>query len=477
LNVALVNPTSKEGESVIRTGRCQIKCLPGIGIYPPIDLAHIAAYLRNDLRISVFIYDAAVTGSYSQLLNEMSEYNPEIIIMNCTTPTLYNDLELSIDLKQSLPQTHIIVFGLHASVNPSDIFIFDSRRTGVDYILLNEFEVTALELCQKILNDEPLENIPGVAYIDSADVVHRNLREAIKTLDELGLPARDLIDNNFYRLQYNNEPYTIIQTSRGCFNSCTYCTATIGNNKKVVYRSVPSIIAEIKEIKEQYHLNNVMFLSDTFTASKKWVIELCNEIIKKNIKIKWMANSRVDTIDFETALLMKKAGCWIVSLGIESANNDILKNVKKNTTEEQITTAIKIFKKAKIKMIGYFMFGLPGETKQTIKNTIKFARKSDVDFGYFYIATPYPGTEFYNLVVENGWLKSKEWNRYFNGDSDVIDYPDLTVDELKKAVRSAYFNFYFNVKRIFKRIIEIRSFYLVRKYVEISIAIIKKIFK
>lgn len=477
MKVALINPISREGESVIRTNRCQIKCLPGIGVYPPIDLALIATSLRKDSRISVLIYDGAVLGDYYLLVNKITEYNPKVIIMNCTTPTLYDDLKLSYDLKQLLPHTYIAFFGLHASANPLDIFIIDNKRSCVDFVILNEIEISSLEVCQKILDNDEVEKTPGLAYIDSFNIVHKKYRKSIKSLDELGIPSRDLLDNNFYRLQYNNEPYTIIQTSRGCLNNCIYCTATIGNNKAIVYRSVTSVIEEIKSIKEQYHIDNIMFLSDTFTASPQWIVDLCKELLINNIRIKWVANSRVDTIDYETASLMKKAGCWLVSLGIESANNEILKKSKKNTTVEEITQAIDIFKKSKIKIIGYFMFGLPGENKKTIKKTIKFASRSDIDIGYFYIATPYPGTEFYDLSVKNGWLKTKEWNRFFCGESDVISYPELTASELKRSVKIAYFNFYFNIKRIFRHVIGIRSFYLCKKYFDISIAITKKIFK
>ena len=403
----------------------------------------------------------------------VSGLRPDIIIMNCTTPTLYDDLSAALDLKHELPKSRILFFGLHATVRPEDVFFNDGQRTAVDFILNKEFELTARDVCQHILENADLAKVPGLSYVNTDGEIITNIRDSIDNLDFLGFPSRDLLENEKYLLQYNGEPYTIIQISRGCSNSCIYCTATIGS-KRVITRSVTSIIDEIMEVKDKYRISNFMFLSDTFTASKTWVMDLCNKIIEQDLNIKWMANSRVDKIDEETATLMRRAGCWIVSLGIESANNNILKIAKKNTTVDQIDKSIKIFKKAGIQIIGYFMFGLPAETKESINRTISFARKSKIDYCYFYIATPYPGTEFFRLAVDNQWLTSKTWNRFFNGDADVIEYPNLTSKELKKSVRRAYFSFYSYPKRIINYLFHIRSAYLLRQYAAISIQLIKK---
>lgn len=475
MKVLLINPISKRGELVIRTGRCQIKCLPGIGVYPPIDLAYIATSLKKDCRIQVEIYDGAISGIYSSILGKVNDYNPDVVIMNCTTPTLRDDQMLAEDIKVIKPNVIIAVFGLHASVRPEDIFMYCDQRSCINYILQNEFETTAYEMCQAFMAQRKIEGVDGITFCNNDGSIHKSIRKEISNLDSLCFPDRKLLVNKYYKLQYNNEPYTIIQISRGCANSCIYCTATVSDNKKILYRSVNSVIEEICCIINEYGIRNVMFLSDTFTASKKWVTDLCRKIIDNRIKFKWMANSRVDKIDLETAQLMKRAGCWIVSLGIESANDSILMNSRKNTTVTQIQQALWVFKKAKIKTIGYFMFGLPGENMTTINRTIRFARKSSVDYGYFYIATPYPGTEFYNLSIANNWLKSKNWSKYFNGDADVIEYPDLSASDMKSAVKKAYFCFYCNPKRIFKNLVEIRSIYLFKKYIEIAFLIMKRI--
>lgn len=475
MKVLLINPISSRNEITIRTGRCQAKCLPGIGVYPPIDLAYIATSLKKDCRIQVEIYDGAVSGIYFDVLNRVTEYSPDVVIMNCTTPTLKDDIALAEDIKAIKPDTVIAIFGSHASVRPKDIFMNKGQRSYVDYILQNEFEITAYEMCKALLEKAKMDEVEGITYCDYNGLIHKSLRKETTNLDVLGLPARELLDNNFYKLQYNNETYTIIQTSRGCSNSCIYCTATLLPNKMLAYRSTDSIIEEIKVVINEYGIENVMFSSDTFTASRQWVIELCQKIIDSDIKIKWMANSRVDKLDLEMAQLMKKAGCWIVSLGIESANDSILKNAKKNITVEQVEQALWVLRKAQIKTIGYFMFGLPGENITTINKTIRFASQSSVDYSFFYIATPFPDTELYKLSIANHWLKSKDWSRYFSGDADVLEYPDLSSSDMKNAVKRAYFYFYFNPKRIFNWLIEIRSLFLLKRYMEIAISIIKKI--
>lgn len=475
LKVAMVNPTIKSNIAVIRTGRCQARCLPGIGLWPPIGLAQLATAVRSVEEVDdVWIYDAEISGDFDTMIQSVTEYSPDVLFINCTTPTIYDDFELAREMKIKIPYVLIAFYGTHATALSEEI-INKNKDIFVDCILIGEPEITAAEVCKSYARKGKagLKQVDGLAFILYGEVYYTNPRIQLDDLDSLGFPARELLQNSKYRLAYNGMPFTIIQPSRGCPNRCSFCTSSIFT-QKISFRSVSSVLDEIEEVVQKYSIRDFMFLSDTFTASKKWVEELCQGIISRKLKIRWMSNTRADSIDEVTAKIMKKAGCWIVSLGIESASNEILKNVNKEIKIEDVWKTVRILKKSKIKIIGYFMFGLPGETKESIQNTIKFSCKLPIDYAYFYTATPFPGTRFFEEAQKNGWLKSLDWSRYFHGESDVIEYENLSSEDISKAVRKAYKCFYIRPTKILNYIRDLRTPKMIPRYIRAGIDVIKK---
>ncbi len=477
LKVAIVNPTTKSNISVIRTGRCQSRCLPGIGLWPPIGLAQLATVVRRVEGVSeVWIYDAEINGDFDKMIQSIINFCPDVLFVNCTTPTIYDDLELAREIKIQMPYIFTAFFGTHATAMPEDI-INKNEYKFVDCVLIGDPEITAAEICENYAGKGKagLNEIDGIAiYRSPGDVFYTNPRMQPADLDSLGLPSRDLLENHKYRLSYNGKPFTIIQTSRGCHKRCSFCSSGMFS-QKINFRSVSSVLSEIEETVKKYSIIDFMFLSDTFTASKKWVQELCEGIISRQLKIRWISNSRADSIDEATAKIMKKAGCWIVSLGIESASNEILEKANKEISIENVLNAVKVFKELKIKVIGYFIFGLPGETKESIRNTIRFSCNIPIDYAYFYTATPFPGTKFFEEAQKNGWLKTLDWRRYFHGESDVIEYENLSSDEILKAVREAYKSFYFRPGKIINYIKDFRTPIMFTKYIKAGVDVIKKI--
>lgn len=475
LKVALVNPVTKARDLTIRTGRCQTRTLPGLGIWPPIGLAQIASMLRKIPEVkNVWIMDAQIKDTFESMIDKINNYSPEVMIVNCTTPTIYDDLELAKNIKAAKPDVLIVFYGTHASARPQDILNYKYTDT-VDCVIVSEPEISAMELCQKYASygKEGLKKVKGLALRTSTNAVNITAkRDVIENLDDLGLPARDLIDNNHYKLLYNGKPFTIIQSSRGCPRKCSYCTAPMFT-QKIMLRSVPSIIHELEEIVNKYKINDIMFLSDTFTVSPKWTKKLCCEIIASSFNISWIANSRVDTLDDETAYIMKKSGCWAVSLGIESGSDSILKRANKGITQKDIWRTVRLLNKVGIKTIGYFMFGLPGETKETIEATMRLACQLPLDYAYFYVATPFPGTRFFEEAQKNGWLLTMDWRRFFHGESNVIEYEDLTAQELSESVKRAYRKFYLRPTYIFKYVKDIKSPNMFIKHIVAGINLLK----
>lgn len=473
--ILLLNPVDSNNLSHIRVGRCQTQGQPGIDCWPPVDLALISAAIKRECKsIEVFLYDAQIDQDYQKMIHYIGSLSPQIVVINCTTPTYASDINLTKCIKSQNKDIYVIFYGLHATVCYNEIL-----KTGyVDCCVIGEPEETVCSIVQhynEVRNaQEWIGEITNIAYLsyDRQVVLNEQCESDSKVFLSLS-PDRSILTNLEYRLQYNNKPFTIIHTARGCTNNCIFCTSSIYSHK-YTSRSVDSVINEIIQCITDYNITNFMFLSDTFTADKQWVIRFCEEIIQRKIRIEWISNSRVDMIDVTLAALMKKAGCWLVSLGIESANEVVLKNAKKNINLNQIKNAIKIFNSVNIKTIGYFVFGLPGETKESIKETIEFSKIACLDYAYFFHATPFPGTALYKMARENGWLTTQDWERYSHGKEVVMNYNNLSQKELEHAVRYAYCSFYFRPRKILRQLQTIRSPRVLCNNIQAAISLLKK---
>jgi radical SAM superfamily enzyme YgiQ (UPF0313 family) len=225
-------------------------------------------------------------------------------------------------------------------------------------------------------------------------------------------------------------PFTFIVTSRGCPAGCTYCIKHVTYQYSARVRSPELIMEELWRLKK-LGINNIHMYSDLFTVNRDQVVDLCKRMIDEQINIKWTSNSRVDYVDEEMLQLMGKAGCWYISWGIESGNEQILKHAHKGAYPDKAERALLWAKKAGINNWGYFIIGLPGETEETIRETIEFSKKLPLDIALFHVAAPYPGTPFFFEVVENGWFRpGTRWEQVDMDKGTVLDYPNLPAEKL-----------------------------------------------
>jgi len=244
-------------------------------------------------------------------------------------------------------------------------------------------------------------------------------------------------------------PFTFIVTSRGCPAGCTYCIKHVSYQYSVRVRSPEKIIEELWVLKK-LGINNIHMYADLFTVNREQVVGLCKLIIEQGLKINWTCNSRVDFVDEEMLQLMGKAGCWFISWGIESGNEQILKHARKGAKPEQARQALLWSKKAGINNWGYFIIGLPGETEQTIRQTIEFAKGLPLDIALFHIAAPYPGTPFFFEVVKENWFRpGTRWEQVDMDKETVLDYPDLPAERLMYWQRRAFREWAFRPGPIF----------------------------
>lgn len=430
-----------------REDRCQqpTKELLVIPPLPPTDLMYLAA-VSEQAGLEAKIVDYSQGGDFEL---DLREFKPDYLLINVATPTFKSDLSALTVAKEICPDIVTIAKGAAFLTVAFEVMYY---QKDLDVILFGEPEVTLREL----LEGKPYEKILGIYYRDDLRVKYTGARPFIENLDELPFPARHLVDNNIYRRPDNNKVQAVIKVSRGCPFHCFFCLATPVSGAKVRKRSAENIIEEIKECVEKYGITNFLFWSDIFNIDKQWTMDLCRKIIDSGLDITWSANTRADTADEEMAMMMYKAGCRLVSIGVESGSQEMLDKIGKRITLDDVRLTVKIFKKAGIKIYNYFVIGLPWETEETVEDTIDFAIELDSDFISFYTATPLPGTKFYEYAKEHHLINSE------TSFSSAYFYPSVKSHELSKERifelhKRAIKRFYLRPSYILKMLFRIRS--------------------
>ena len=376
----------------------------------------------------------------------------EFLVLFTSTPGFPGDMRLVKAIKEANPKIKIAFVGPHVSVLPEKS-LRECRE--IDFVCRKEFDYAIYDYA----NGKPLEEIPGVSFLKDDKVVHNPDQPQIQNLDALphvtDVYKRDL-DVTKYNVPFLLHPYVSLYTTRGCPAQCTFCLwpQTLSGHpwRK---RSADDVAAEMARAKEYWpEVKEFFFDDDTFNIQKARTIELCAKL--KPLGLTWSCTSRVTT-DFETLKAMKEAGCRLLIVGYESGDQQILKNIKKGATVERARQFTKDCHKLGLVIHGDFIMGLPGETRETINNTISFAKELDVETIQVSVAHAYPGTELYDYAVKNGFIV---------GDNKMVDegghqlahiqYPGLPADEILSAVHRFYDEYYFRPKaawRIVKKAI------------------------
>ena len=451
-----------------REDRCQqpVKELLTIPPLPPSDLMYLAAIARN-CGYECKIKDYSINNeTVEDLKQDLLDFKPDLFVLNVATPTLDSDLSVCNVVKNIDSNILTIAKGAYfLSENTSILEKFDS----LDLIISGECELTFKE----IIENKPYKDILGVTYRCNKAVIKNPPRPFCENLDDLPFPARELVDMDIYRRPDNNKKQAVIKVSRGCPFHCFFCLATPVSGKKVRMRSIENIITEIKECKEKYGIENFLFWSDIFDLDRKWTVGLCQRIIDEKLNIVWSSNTRADTADYELAKIMKKSGCGLVSIGIESGSQYMLDKMGKKITLEQIKNTVNIFRKVGIKVYGYFVLGLPWETEETAKATIDFACSLDLNYANFYTATAFPGSRFWDYAIENNLFDEED--KY----KSAYYYPsvkthNLSKDRVFKLHKEAVKRFYLRPSFILKTLFSIRSFAEFKNYTKAGLSLLLK---
>jgi len=247
-----------------------------------------------------------------------------------------------------------------------------------------------------------------------------------------------------------------MMTSRGCIHNCLFCGTKTIYKRKWRGRDPKKVVDEMQELRERYGIRDIWIWDENFLLVRERTIQICKEIIDRGLDVEFCCMGRVDCVDEEIVNYLAKAGCYNINYGVESADPNTLETIRKNISLEQVERAFKITKKAGIETAAYLLIGLPGENMEHVKKTLRFVKKIKPDIAIYHIVVPYPGTDFYDMAKEKGWIITDDWERY-NERQSVISYPDFTAKDIEYAQKWAYIHFYMDPFYLFRQLIQIRS--------------------
>ncbi|MEA3377747.1 MAG: B12-binding domain-containing radical SAM protein, partial [Chloroflexota bacterium] len=489
-----VNPPAPDGAIWIRSQhRVGRRSREGM-IWPQVGLAQMAALLPDyDVDVIDAIPGRMTWETFETLLRRK---RPWIYVTQVTAPTLQNDM-VGVFLAKSLG-AWTVAFGTHVTPLPRATM---EAYPALDFVLRGEPELTLRELVDALARwnvgtlgrwddgrqttddgrlameaarwwpgveagfarrlrklfttadpcpefipsyvEGPrrrihLSTIKGLVWRDGTEIVINPDRPLIADLDDLPLPRHDLLPLHRYRAPLVGGPYAFVVTSRGCPGGCRFCIKHVSYGSSVRFRSPESVLDEIEALVAR-GVRKIHMYADLFTVNRDHVVGICRGIQERGLDVRWTCNSRVDFVDAEMLEAMAASGCWMISWGIESGDERMLRRMRKGTTLEQVRRAIRWSREAGIMNWGYFIIGLPGETEESIRRTIDLAKELPLDLALFHIAAPHPGTPFFFEVVENGWFRpGTRWEEVDMDRSTVLDYPNLSAEELEAWARRAF---------------------------------------
>ncbi len=369
----------------------------------------------------------------------------DFVVIFTSTPGFANDVRLAEMIKAAKPQIKIAFVGPHVSVLTEQSL---NDTSAIDFVCRKEFDFSVTEFAQGV----PLEKIKGISFRKDGRIVHNPDREPLTDLDSLPFAVdtykRDL-DITRYNVPFLLHPYIAFYSSRGCPAKCSYCLwpQTFSGHRWRT-RSSENVAAEVRRALELFpNVKEIFFDDDTFAWGKKRVLDICEKF--KPINFTWSCTARAHA-DYETLKAMKEAGCRLLIVGFESGDPKVLENIEKGATVEQAKEFMKNCKKLGILVHGDYIFGLPGETRETIQRTMKFAEELDCETIQVSIAHPYPGTAFNDYLVKHGYLTNDEMADELGHQLPNIRYPDLNRHEIVDAVEDFYGRYYFRPRIIFR---------------------------
>jgi radical SAM superfamily enzyme YgiQ (UPF0313 family) len=426
------------------------------GVYPSLGILYIAAYLEKTGGHKVRVLDGKLEPiDATRLAEVVKREGPGIVGITALSFNLLEALEVARIIKGLDSRIPICLGGPHVSIYPLETL----KLANVDLVVVGEGEIAFSQLVEAISRGQDLADIPGIGYYRDGVPTLNPGKNYIDNLDILPVPARHLIDmTKCYSLLGKAKTMITIQSTRGCPYQCIYCDQQQG--KKLRKRSLENLLAEIESI-VALGFDDLFFIDDLFTTDRKRVVAFCEQVLKRNLKINFKISARVNLVDREMLLMLKKAGCYRIHYGVESGDQQVLDSLRKGITLEQIERAIRYSKEAGIDSLAYFMIGNPGETRRQVLETIDFACRLNPTYAQFSVTTPYPDTELYRRGLEQGIFARDFWREYAENPRPDFSPPlwtaHLSEAELLRLVDLAHRRFYFRPTYIVNEFLRTRS--------------------
>ena len=428
-------------------------------IQPSLGLGYLATSVRENHEVKILdcIKEHIKPSDFPKVLDDVK---PDMVGVQCYTYDLHSLQEILKAAKRRGLKT--VLGGPHPSTAPLDTMNFFAE--DLDYLFQGEAEIGFKKLADKLSGKSSINftEIPGLAWREEGKVL-LNERYLENDLDALGMPAWDLIKPEDYpeaqhRAFFKKFPIAPIMTTRGCPFSCTFCAGNLISGKKIRRRSSENILSEIKTLYNNFGIREFHIIDDNFTMDKKFAKDFLKNLKRLNLDISWAVPNgiRMDTLDDELLDLMKETGLYLISLGIESGSDRILKLMKKNLTTEQTRHFVKLIRKHGIDIAGFFILGFPGETVDDIKKTIRLSLELDLLRANFFTYLPFPGTESFNSLKTEGKLDKVDLKRFYFMNATFT--PDgMSKDTLKNLQRVAFLKFFLRPKILVRNLKEIKS--------------------
>jgi len=436
-------------------------------VYYPLWLAYTTGALEKKGH-KVILFDApAARKNLNDVLSLVKKFKPELTVIDTSTPSIYSDINVLNEIKEVIPETFSVLVGSHVTAVPEETL---RQSNKINAIALSEYDFTIRELAQKIdelseLKKSDLSKIKGLSFLDEkGNFIRTEAREHITGKE---LETEFPFVSEVYKKHLNIKDYfypsvlypevTII-TGRGCPYHCTFCfTPQLMQGHVYRTRSAKNVVDEFEWIKKNLpEVKDIMIEDDTFTADRQRIKEIAKEVKERNLDITFTCNARAD-LSLDVLKALKEAGCREMCVGFESGNQRILNSIKKGTTIEGIRQFMKDTKKAGILVHGCFMLGNYGDTKETIRETIEFAKELDPDTAQFFPIMVYPGTEAFKQFNEAGYLTTTNWKEWLTEEgthNTIVSRPNLSAAELVELCDQARKEFYLRPKYIFRKIIQ-----------------------
>jgi radical SAM superfamily enzyme YgiQ (UPF0313 family) len=423
-------------------------------LYYPFWLAYAAGYAEQAGH-EVLLLDAIPNGwSNEETIRRILEFRPSLVVMDTSLPSIKSDAEFAAKLKSVNINVKICLVGTFPSARPEYVM---GLSDAIDFVARKEYDVTIADLANALDKTGDASTVLGITHRKNGSIIGTPDRMPMDDLDVLPFVSKvykKFLNPQHYRYALARHPMIQIMSARGCPSQCVFCNVPqTFMSRSFRMRSAANLVDEMRWIKENMpEIKEIFIEDDTMTVNKDRILEICRLIKERGLKVVWSANARTD-IPRDVLKEMKEAGCRMLIVGYESGNQQILNNVKKGITIEQAEKFTKDAKEVGIKIFGCFMIGLPGDTRETIRETIDWAKRLKPDMIQIEQIVPFPGTEFYDWAKQNGYLKSEDPDAWLDETGQLgylIDYPDLPSEELRKMRDKLTLEFYTDPRQMFR---------------------------